>query len=128
MQPPAAVLSWPGKHDATAGRAAGHEPRSQGGTGSGKGLSTLLSSSLTAGRAVQGMTVDLAKVSLANMFAEGQAYVALSRARCIPGLQITGFSPDCAKVAAILLLQTAHSHKHSTACRANALTEASSMT
>ena len=49
---------------------------------------------------LQGMTVDLAKVSLANMFAEGQAYVALSRARSIPGLQITGFSPDCAKVGA----------------------------
>ena len=43
------------------------------------------------------MTVDLAKVSLANMFAQGQAYVALSRARSMEGLQITGFSPGCVK-------------------------------
>ena len=49
--------------------------------------------------AVQGMTVDLCKVHLGNMFAEGQAYVALSRARSIEGLQITGFAPGCVKVS-----------------------------
>ena len=36
----------------------------------------------------QGMTLDYAVVSLGNMFAEGQAYVALSRIRSPQGLQI----------------------------------------
>ena len=36
------------------------------------------------------MTLDLVKVSLNNLFAEGQAYVALSRARSLDGLQIIG--------------------------------------
>ena len=32
------------------------------------------------------------------MFAQGQAYVALSKARSMEGLQITGFSPGCVNV------------------------------
>ena len=36
------------------------------------------------------------------MFAQGQAYVALSRARSMEGLQITGFSPGCVKVCRIV--------------------------
>ena len=38
------------------------------------------------------------QVSLRAMFAEGQAYVALSRARSLEGLQITDFDPNCVKV------------------------------
>jgi ATP-dependent DNA helicase PIF1 len=39
----------------------------------------------------QGMTLDLAVVSLDNVFAYGQAYVALSRARSKAGMQIVGW-------------------------------------
>ena len=46
----------------------------------------------------QGMSLDYAIVSLRNVFAEGQAYVALSRARDLSGLQIAGVSRGCVKV------------------------------
>ena len=47
----------------------------------------------------QGLTLDLAKVSLKGVFAEGQAYVALSRVRSLEGLQILDCSPNCVKVS-----------------------------
>ncbi len=50
----------------------------------------------------QGLTLDLARVSLRSMFAEGQAYVALSRARCLEGLQVLEYSQNCVKARAQL--------------------------
>ncbi|KAI3437869.1 hypothetical protein D9Q98_000315 [Chlorella vulgaris] len=47
----------------------------------------------------QGLTLDLCRVSLRGMFAEGQAYVALSRCRTLEGLQVTDYSPGCAKTS-----------------------------
>jgi ATP-dependent DNA helicase PIF1 len=45
----------------------------------------------------QGMTLDRTVVSLAGVFAKGQAYVALSRVRSLNGLQLLGFSPAVVK-------------------------------
>ncbi|XP_048580160.1 ATP-dependent DNA helicase PIF1 isoform X2 [Nematostella vectensis] len=39
----------------------------------------------------QGMSIDLLQVDLRNVFAQGQAYVALSRARTLEGLQVLSF-------------------------------------
>ncbi len=45
----------------------------------------------------QGDTLDLVRVDLAGCFSPGQAYVALSRARCTTGLQVVGFSEGAVK-------------------------------
>lgn len=41
----------------------------------------------------QGMSIDCLQVDLRNVFEKGQAYVALSRARTIEGLQVLSFDP-----------------------------------
>lgn len=46
----------------------------------------------------QGLTLDYVTVSLNGIFAEGQTYVALSRARSIKGLQILHHHRNCVKV------------------------------
>ena len=42
----------------------------------------------------QGQTLELVKVDLDRVFEKGQAYVALSRAKSIDGLQVLNFSPN----------------------------------
>lgn len=45
----------------------------------------------------QGMTLDAVEVSLAHCFENGQAYVAISRARSLEGMRCRGFSADVVK-------------------------------
>lgn len=51
----------------------------------------------------QGLTLDKCRVSLSGVFAEGQAYVALSRARSLEGLEITSISDACVKVSPVVV-------------------------
>ena len=47
----------------------------------------------------QGQTLERVKVDLGRVFERGQAYVALSRATSLEGLQVLNFNPD--KVRAV---------------------------
>jgi hypothetical protein len=47
---------------------------------------------------LQGMTLDYVKVSLRSIFAPGQAYVALSRASSLDGLEVIDANASCVKV------------------------------
>ncbi len=46
----------------------------------------------------QGMSLDSAEIDLANTFAFGMGYVALSRVRTLAGIRLIGFNPDALKV------------------------------
>lgn len=47
----------------------------------------------------QGQTLERVKVDLGRVFERGQAYVALSRATSLQGLQVLNFNPDKVRVA-----------------------------
>jgi ATP-dependent DNA helicase PIF1 len=47
----------------------------------------------------QGDTLDRVRVDLSGCFSPGQAYVALSRARCTAGLQVVGFSETAVRTS-----------------------------
>jgi hypothetical protein len=47
----------------------------------------------------QGMSLDLVDVSLGKCFADGQAYVALSRARSLGGLRVSDWAETCVKTS-----------------------------
>lgn len=48
----------------------------------------------------QGMTLDCAEISLERVFADGQTYVALSRARSLAAIRIVGFDASCVRANA----------------------------
>ena len=64
-------------------------------------LPLALASAITVHK-TQGATLDCARVDLAGTFCEGQAYVALSRARTLEGLEIRNFAPSCIKTSAMV--------------------------
>ena len=51
----------------------------------------------------QGMSLERMSVSLMDVFMEGQAYVALSRATCKAGLRLQGFKHSCVRASPIAL-------------------------
>lgn len=50
----------------------------------------------------QGSSLDLVEVNLAGSFGEGQAYVAMSRARSLEGLQIRNFSAGAVRTSPVV--------------------------
>lgn len=57
----------------------------------------------------QGLTLDKVDLDLGSSFAEGQAYVALSRVRSLAGLKLRGFSRDMVRLHCLAsLLLSSH--------------------